>query len=1350
MNWRNAVRKVRNIFFGVLAFFLILLATISALVETETGSRWTVTRITSLVGMEVRGISGNLRTGLDIQFLEYRTDTQSYSAEQLSFRWRPVGLLYSALVVDSLRAQSVTIQPPVSTDPEPAQPFNQWPHLRLPVRIHLQQLQLNNIELVQGESRMHWNQLSGSSLSWGTFNFRYNNVALVHDDYMLHLTGVSELAFPYATKAGLQWQWQPAEPENTAPVTAIVTTTPAVPASSTASVSSASSASSTPAPAIVPVVDPVETVLAYMGVSEINGDLKSLQVSTAMSSPVVLSAVINTSLLDENNYLLTAPLFQLAANWQQQTLPAQWWVPGQPVPVTSGEINANGNWQQYAAELQGDISLPAAPALRGLSGNMFGISASVNGDLEKVHIDFLRLRERYISTVVDAANNNSGAASSVSSNQSSQASPTTAQITETNTGLNIEGDVRWLPHIDWQLQVQAEHLNLVSLFEHWPSDINANFSTSGSNTNSAWNIHMRDLKLDGNVRGLNIQGDGSLSYDGKNIHSDALHLIFGANQVRLKGDIGEAFNLDWDINAPMLDQIDGSLHGSVVSKGQLRGNRQKPRLDINTRIEHFSWGDYAVNSLELSLAPKETIMGPANEQAATAPDQSANSSTEPAATVSASVAENLMTAIRTEDYSLAFTANQLRVPGNQFSTLGITGNGSIGQHRLQALIRHTDLGRADFTLRGGYDAAQWQGQFEHLAIKLKKVPRWWLTSSKSLRVKNGAVMMDRQCFTTRSNLTGQVERISAVDQEKVIGEWMPNQSYAKNNYNWLVKDNALPSSPIETYSLPQLCIDGEWASTTGAQLHANIDSIPLRQFLSLFKVEVYFAGVMDGSLRVNSPDFSLANTKASARVSTRNAELRYQYSGGTTEVYPWREFAVKADLEKGKLIAAGDMEWTGYGRINANTDLDLQQQKINSGQFIARFSNLAPLETVLPYANDVKGDFLADLSFGGNFSQPYLLGNVSLHNGTANLPRLGIDLTNIELQVNSSQAGTINLVTQLQSNKGRLSLVGDLNRFGMPDWNVQGFLNGSDVQVINLPQMKATVTPDIKIIANSSSLDVSGDLLIPWARFNIKNLPESATKVSPDAVIVDEQSAQAEVEEKMKILTNLNLSLGNDVSFQGFGLNSKLTGKVNLLKETQRQFFTSGYVSVTEGNYKAYGQELTIDRGRLLFQGPYENPGIEIIASRTIRDDENTRVGLEITGTLQRPKATMLPTKFSDSEAMMMLLTGKPLGEASKADASMLVSAMSGLGGDSGGSLTSGITRFFGVDQLEVKSEDGLEQSELWVGKYLTPRLLVRYVVGIFDQAFRLGMEYQLTERLRIEAESGETQSVDMVYKIER
>jgi translocation and assembly module TamB len=362
-----------------------------------------------------------------------------------------------------------------------------------------------------------------------------------------------------------------------------------------------------------------------------------------------------------------------------------------------------------------------------------------------------------------------------------------------------------------------------------------------------------------------------------------------------------------------------------------------------------------------------------------------------------------------------------------------------------------------------------------------------------------------------------------------------------------------------------------------------------------------------------------------------------------------------------------------------------------------------------------------------------------------------LDLQGIELNLNSTRAGVISLVSQVQSGDGRMTLVGDLNGFGTANWRAQAFINGTDFRVVSLPQLKANLSPDIKVTADASAMHLTGDAVIPWARANIKSLPPSATQVSSDVVIVDEKFLQEQSVSPFSVYSNLNLSLGKDVSFKGFGLSSKLTGRLNLLKEAHRPFFTNGYVSVSEGSYKAYGQTLTIERGRLAFQGPYDNPGLDIRATRQIRDSDSTKVGLDIDGTLQRPKAKVFSSPSrSDSEAMMMLLTGKPIKDASDADASLLLSAMSGLGMDSGGSITAEINRFFRVDQLEVKSDDGIDQSQLWVGKYLTPKLLVRYVVGIFDQAFSFGIEYQLTDSFRIEAESGETKTVDLIYKIER
>ncbi|MEN0037300.1 MAG: translocation/assembly module TamB domain-containing protein [Cellvibrio sp.] len=1364
------LRKIRNIVFSLLAVFIIVLASVSALVETETGSRWVVARLASVAGITIGEMSGNLRTGLDVSFIDYNDGKQHYRAEQVSFRWHPAALLYSTLAVQSLQAKNILIQlPPSAPMPAPAEPFSQWPSLGLPVAIKLDQLQLINIKFVQGSTELLWNKLSGS-LSHGQFKLRYNNLALLHDDYLLNLTGASDLAFPYATKANLQWHWQAPATE-----TQLAQTQPASPPAQVQQAAQQQSSTSTSAASSASAIAAAENLpaLVYEGTTVIEGDLSNLKLSNKITSPVLLDADASAQLVNAKKQLQTEPLMTLALNWKQQTLPAQWWMPAKPAPVTSGKVTASGNWRSYKVQVDGDISLPNTPSL--------AIVATAAGDLEKIQIDELLINELLpvpSPEVVATASSEATAVEKVDqivadavANKENATEETIAAV-KSDTGLSLKGSVKWLPDLQWQIDANAQHLDLASLVENWPSDLNATFSTSGKFADELWNAELTNLHIDGEMRGVNVQGDGSIKFDGKNISSDSLHIVFGANQLQVNGSMGEAFSLDWNLNAPILQQLDDRVTGSVASVGQLRGDWEKPRMSATASAEKFKWGSYGVDKLELSLAPQGSVANANGAGTNNSPEQADESAEETELSITQAQKKQSPTAVqqdpqtqittqeavavvadalRNEDYDLAFSANQLHVGENYFSTIKLNGSGSLNKHQLQSTIRSTAYGRADIKVVGAFDGTEWQGTLEQLAIKLKKVPRWWLKSSKPIRVNANSVVLGAQCLTTRSNLTAAVERSELVEREQLVNDWLPNQSRVTNTYDWLVSAAPLPASGIERYALPQLCIHGDWASTDGAKFTARVDSVPLRQFLSLFKTEVYFAGVMDGYVNLTSKTFALNDTEVSANISTRNAELRYQYAGGITEVYAWKDFAARADLKKAQLNAVAGMEWVGYGTLNATTHLDLAQQKIVDGKMEARFTSLAPLETLLTFANDVKGDFRADLFASGSFAQPQVLGEISLRNGVANIPGLGVDLTNIDLQINSTQAGNINLVSQLQSGKGKLSLVGDLNQFGTPNWTVQGFINGSDFQVVNLQQLKATLSPDIKITANSEAISLSGDAVIPWARANIKRLPETATAVSRDAVIVDENFSQSKSSIPITLFTNLNLSLGNDVQFQGFGLNSKLSGKVNLLKEAQRPFFTNGYVSVSDGSYKAYGQSLTIERGRLIFQGPYENPGLDIRASRVIKGDTEYQVGLEIGGTLQRPKADIfsVPSK-SESDAMMMLLTGKPVNEATKADASMLLGAMSGLGMDSNSSITTEITQALHLDELEIKSDDGINQSQLWIGKYLTPKLLVRYVVGIFDRAFSLGMEYRLSEHLRLEAESGESQSVDIVYKIER
>jgi translocation and assembly module TamB len=228
----------------------------------------------------------------------------------------------------------------------------------------------------------------------------------------------------------------------------------------------------------------------------------------------------------------------------------------------------------------------------------------------------------------------------------------------------------------------------------------------------------------------------------------------------------------------------------------------------------------------------------------------------------------------------------------------------------------------------------------------------------------------------------------------------------------------------------------------------------------------------------------------------------------------------------------------------------------------------------------------------------------------------------------------------------------------------------------------------------------------------------------------------------------VRLILGDEVRFQGFGFDVGLGGELALNRIPGRPAVTNGELEVRQGQYKAFGQKLDIEHGRLLFQGPYDNPGLDILA---VRKTPDVTVSLEIGGTLASPRSRVYSEPpLPDSEAMAILLTGKPLSSASAAEANTLVNAIAGLGLRKGQFITDEIARTFGLDEFRIKTESDLSSSSLSIGKRISPKLFIRYIVGLFDQTSRIGLSYQLSGNLSLEAESGWNQSMDLIYEIER
>jgi translocation and assembly module TamB len=283
---------------------------------------------------------------------------------------------------------------------------------------------------------------------------------------------------------------------------------------------------------------------------------------------------------------------------------------------------------------------------------------------------------------------------------------------------------------------------------------------------------------------------------------------------------------------------------------------------------------------------------------------------------------------------------------------------------------------------------------------------------------------------------------------------------------------------------------------------------------------------------------------------------------------------------------------------------------------------------------------------------------------------------------------------------------------------------------------------------------VTGDVVIPQATVNLREIPPSASVRSSDVIIVGRRAAPRPTgvlvkDAPLDIQPNVSITLGDKVKFNGFGLDARLEGKLRVLR-TRQDIVAEGVLSVVDGVYKAYGQNLAIERGRLLFNGALDNPGLDVRAVREVVGGD-IKVGMALAGTVRKPESTLFSSpQQTQSDTLSYLLTGRAMSGLSGDQSSLLVDAVTQLGVAGGESLVQQLGGSLGLDDVGLNSKSGdISQSELSLGKRLGPRLYVRYIVSLFDSLQRVALTYQVNKRLQVEVKSGIHQSVDLIYKID-
>lgn len=102
------------------------------------------------------------------------------------------------------------------------------------------------------------------------------------------------------------------------------------------------------------------------------------------------------------------------------------------------------------------------------------------------------------------------------------------------------------------------------------------------------------------------------------------------------------------------------------------------------------------------------------------------------------------------------------------------------------------------------------------------------------------------------------------------------------------------------------------------------------------------------------------------------------------------------------------------------------------------------------------------------------------------------------------------------------------------------------------------------------------------------------------------------------------IRLGNDVKLDAMGLKTDVSGGLNIRQDPEKPLAGNGRLVLTNGRFKAYGQNLIIKEGRILFSGPLDRPFLNIEANRDPDTIEGqVTVGVRVTGPASKPEITV-------------------------------------------------------------------------------------------------------------------------------
>ncbi|MBB3179700.1 translocation/assembly module TamB domain-containing protein [Variovorax sp. Sphag1AA] len=560
-----------------------------------------------------------------------------------------------------------------------------------------------------------------------------------------------------------------------------------------------------------------------------------------------------------------------------------------------------------------------------------------------------------------------------------------------------------------------------------------------------------------------------------------------------------------------------------------------------------------------------------------------------------------------------------------------------------------------------------------------------------------------------------------------------------------------------------------------------------------------------GDLRVQAGEAALVTRVHSTGTGARS-EITMDAAGpGVSTPAGLRQAELRLDAEGDTVrgLLAWESERAGQIRVEASTRL-LQRpggwqwapDAPLAGRVTAKMPNLGVWSMLAPPGWRIAGTLQADATLSGNRNDPRWNGTLGADQLALRALVDGLDLRDGRLRatlagnhVEISEftlKGGLGSQTRIPGQSGNLSTAaseaakdgGTLTVRGDMAWGPAPAPGaGSGIRMSMQAQLRSlrtlvrsdrqlTLSGDVQARLENGQFTVRGDLRTDRAVIILPD--QTAPSLGSDVVIrsaVRDREAKEEAERLAEATGRLGarpqtakppdvmvtFDLGQDFAVQGRGITTRLTGKLNIqstaLDAPPR---VTGEVRTVAGQYRAYGQQLTIETGIARFNGPIDNPQLDILA---IRPNIQQRVGVAISGTAQSPRVRLFSEpQLSDQETLSWLVLGRASATSGSESAVLQQAALALLGGLGSGGSGGGLASRFGLDEIGFRGPSNggeVKDSSVTVGKRIARDFYITYERSLAGTLGTLFVFYDLTRNLTLRAQAGQPSGIDLIYTLQ-